>query len=146
MTTFIIPNFSLIIPELIILGMACFILLVDLFLPKQLRDVSYALTQLTLVAAAAMSILQLKCPTLLSFDNAFILDRMAVILKLFVYLLTFFAFVYARVYNKEHKMESGEYYVLGLFSVLGMMILISAHNLITIYYGVKSTRNCYYKR
>jgi len=134
---FIVPQFNVIIPELIILGMACFILLVDVFLPKRYHDVSYALSQLTLVAAAAMSVVQLKWPVMLSFDNTFILDRMAVILKLFIYLLTFFAFVYARVYNKEHKMDSGEYYVLGLFSVLGMMILVSAHNLITIYLGTE---------
>ncbi len=137
MTSFIIPQFSVIIPELIILGMACFILLLDLFLPKSLRDVSYSLSQLTLVAAAVMSIIQLQWPTMLSFDNAFILDRLSIILKLFIYLLTFFAFIYARVYNKEHKMESSEYYVLGLFSVLGMMILVSAHNLITIYLGAE---------
>lgn len=137
MTTFIMPNFSLIIPELIILGMACVILLVDVFLPKQLKDVTYGLSQLTLLAAATVSMLQLKWPTLISFSDAFILDRMAVILKLFIYLVTFFAFIYARVYNKAHKMESGEYYVLGLFSVLGMMILISAHNLITVYLGTE---------
>lgn len=137
MTNFIIPQFSVIIPEMIIAGMACAILLLDLFLPKQLRDLSYAFTQLSLVAAAVISFTQLQWPVMLSFDNAFILDRMAVILKLFMYLLMFFAFIYARAYNKEHKMESGEYYVLGLFSLLGMMILVSAHNLITIYLGTE---------
>lgn len=137
MSAFTIPNFSVAIPELIVVGMACVILIIDLYLPKALKGISYALCQLTLVAAAVVSIMQLSWPTMLSFEGAFILDRMAIILKLSIYILAFFSFIYARGYNHEHRMQSNEYYVLGLFSVLGMMILISAHNLVTLYLGVE---------
>ena len=34
-------------------------------------------------------------------------------------------------------MGRGEYYILGLFSMLGMMVLVSAHSLITIYLGLE---------
>jgi len=60
-----------------------------------------------------------------------------VTLKLAVYLVTFLVFVYSRDYLKDLGIYKGEYYVLGLFAVLGMMIMISAHSFLLIYLGLE---------
>ena len=46
-------------------------------------------------------------------------------------------FLYSRDYIKARDINKGEYYVLGLFGMLGMMIMVSAHSLLTIYLGLE---------
>jgi NADH-quinone oxidoreductase subunit N len=46
-------------------------------------------------------------------------------------------FLYAPAYMRARAMMSGEFFVLALFSMLGMMVLISAHSLLTIYLGLE---------
>ena len=61
----------------------------------------------------------------------------AALLKTSIFLVTFGAFMYARSYQGSKGSLGGEYYVLGLFAVLGMMVMISAHSLLTIYLGLE---------
>jgi NADH-quinone oxidoreductase subunit N len=51
--------------------------------------------------------------------------------------ITILVFVYSRDYLTDHDIYKGEYYVLGLFAVLGMMIMISAHSFLLIYLGLE---------
>ena len=69
--------------------------------------------------------------------DLFISDDVAHLLKIFIYLTVLLSFVYSRNYIDERQMPSGDYYVLGLFSTLGMMVLVSAHNLLTIFLGME---------
>jgi NADH-quinone oxidoreductase subunit N len=46
-------------------------------------------------------------------------------------------FIYSREYLKERGSDKGEYYLLGLFATLGIMVLISAHNLLSLYLGLE---------
>ena len=46
-------------------------------------------------------------------------------------------FVYARPYLRDRGLFVGEYYVLCLFAVLGMMLLVSAGNLVMVYLGLE---------
>ncbi|MFI4963672.1 MAG: NADH-quinone oxidoreductase subunit NuoN, partial [Legionellales bacterium] len=47
------------------------------------------------------------------------------------------SFIYSRSYIDERKIPASDYYVLGLFATLGMMILVSAHSMLTIYLGLE---------
>ena len=58
-------------------------------------------------------------------------------MKFFVYITVLLSFIYSRNYINERQMPAGDYYILGLFSTLGMMILVSAHSLLTIYLGLE---------
>ena len=51
-----IPNLSPAAPEIFVLGMACLVLLVDLFLSDARRVVSFALALATLAGAAALTL------------------------------------------------------------------------------------------
>ncbi|MFN2310169.1 MAG: NADH-quinone oxidoreductase subunit NuoN, partial [Gammaproteobacteria bacterium] len=70
-------------------------------------------------------------------NGTFVADPMATLLKSFIYVVTFGAFVYARDYLRVRDLFKGEYYVLGLFGMLGMMVMVSAHSLLTIYLGLE---------
>jgi len=67
----------------------------------------------------------------------FISDDMGHVMKIFIYITVLLSLIYARHYIDERKMPRGDYYVLGLFSTLGMIILVSAHSLLTIYLGLE---------
>ena len=130
-------EFMVILPEIFVLSMACVILILDLFLSDKERAIGYWLTQLTLVFAAVITVFAGNGQSEVVFFGTYIADAMGATLKVFIYLTTFLAFLYSRHYLTERKLFKGEYYVLGLFAMLGMMILVSAHSLLTIYLGLE---------
>ena len=134
---FVIPDMAPAVPEIFVFSMACVILVVDLFLSERTRFVSYALTQLTLVGAAVLTLTGLGDAPGLTFNNMFIADALANVLKLAVYVITFFVFTYSRDYLNARGMYRGEYFVLGLFGVVGMMVLASASHFLTLYLGLE---------
>ncbi len=123
-------------PEIFVLTMACIILLIDLFCRTKF-NIAYYLVQLTLLIAAGLTWSQWSLAPVVTFHDTFVLDKFAIVLKLVVYFLNFFVFWYSRQYTDDRNMLRGEYYVLGLLSTLGMMVLISAHNFLTLYLGLE---------
>jgi NADH-quinone oxidoreductase subunit N len=67
----------------------------------------------------------------------FIRDGVAEILKVFASLCTILVFIYARPYLIDRKLFVGEFYTLMIFAVIGVMLLVSAGNLIMIYLGLE---------
>lgn len=126
-----------VIPEIFILTMACVLLVADLFLKQEQRDLTYWLTQATLLGAFLLTLSGQQAESILAFSGTVVRDPMSDVLKLFVYVLTAAVFVYSRTYLKHHRLFKGEFYVLGLFAVLGMMIMISAASFLTIYLGLE---------
>jgi NADH-quinone oxidoreductase subunit N len=137
MTSFIPPNLLPALPEIVMLAMACVVLIVDLFLPQDKRGFTLLLSLLSLVLVAISTLYVAPVNSVSTFGGTFILDQLAVTLKLSVYVVTFMVFVYSRDYLKDLAIYKGEYYVLGLFAVLGMMIMISAHSFLLIYLGLE---------
>ena len=135
--SFVMPDFMLAAPEIFVLGMACLILVIDVFLAERNRAVSYYLSQATLLGAAILTYTQLGGETRLSFGDSFVSDPLSVLLKLSIYTVMLGVFLYSRDYLRDRKLFKGEYYVLGLFAMLGMMVMVSAHSLLTIYLGLE---------
>lgn len=126
-------------PEIFVLSMACIILLADVFIKQRKIPVTYILVQATLVVAFIMSVSQFQdYPNpIIAFSGHYTLDKLAVLVKLFVLVASFFAFIYAREYLKERQISRSDYYILGLFAVLGMQIMASAYSFLTIYLGLE---------
>lgn len=137
MTAFVQPDLMPALPEMVMLAMACVVLVVDLFLPQQSRGFTLLLSLVTLVLVAVATLAVAPVNSVSTFSGTFVLDQLAVVLKLSVYLVTFLVFVYSRDYLKDLQIYKGEYYVLGLFAVLGMMIMISAHSFLLVYLGLE---------
>jgi NADH-quinone oxidoreductase subunit N len=135
---FVTPNFMLLIPEMFLLGMICVILMAGLFVPVSHRaSTSYLLTQGTLLGAAILSFKLMPSTTMISFGGGFILDKFAVLVKIVIYGVCFFSFCYAYYDLKRLKLPSTEFFVISLLSILGMMVIVSAHSLLTVYMGVE---------
>jgi NADH-quinone oxidoreductase subunit N len=137
MTEFIQPNLQPAIPEIIMLVMTCLVLVVDLFLTQEKRWISLLLSVLTLVLTALAIVMVAPVDSISSFGDSFVLDQLAVTLKITTCLVVLLVFVYSRDYLVDHDIYKGEYYVLGLFATLGMMIMISAHSFLLVYLGLE---------
>lgn len=134
-----LPAFSFAGPELALLCMLGVILLVDVLLPERFRFITYLSVQASLILAFLLAIPQYRHhdQTLVTFNGHYIIDKLAILSKLFIYVMSFISFAYARVYIKERGIARSEYYILGLFCVLGMSIMTSAYSLLTIYLGLE---------
>lgn len=135
-----VPNLIPLIPELFVLLMALVILMLGVFLPHR-RFLPFYFAQITLVATAALTVmvfLGLDASTAVyTFHKLFVLDKLSMILKMFIYLAAFMSLAYSARYNDERTIPHTEFYVLSLLSVLGMMITVSSTNLITLYMGLE---------
>ena len=69
-------------------------------------------------------------------DNV-VRDALSDVLKVFVLIVSLLAFVYARPWLRDRGLLAGEFYVLGLFAVLGMLVLIAANSFLTLYLGLE---------
>jgi NADH-quinone oxidoreductase subunit N len=127
----------IVLPEILVLGMACVVLVVDLFLDDARRVVSYLLAQATLVTALVATLMLGTDTVQTAFAGTVVRDPMGDLLKSAVHLITFGVFVYSRGYLRDRGLFKGEFYVLGLFGVLGMMIMISAHSFLLVYLGLE---------
>jgi NADH-quinone oxidoreductase subunit N len=124
-------------PELFLLGMVCVILVGDLFVSDAKRIATYALTQVTLLGCFLLTYLTATTEPVTTFSDMFVDDLMADVLKLLVYLGVGVMLVYSRPYIAARGMFRGEFFVLVLFATLGMMVMISANHLLTLYLGLE---------
>jgi len=134
---FTIPSFTPAIPEILIFSLGTLILLVHAFVGEKMPKLIYALVQLTILLTAVVTFNDLGTAKIYTFSNMFVLDQFAVLLKLTIYLSVFLCFLYSRVYISERKMPIGEFYILGLFAMLGMMVVVSAAHFLTLFLGIE---------
>ena len=127
------------LPELFLLGATCAILLIDLFLKSAQRDITHWLSVAALLVTGVLvwSGAPEAGQTVAAFNGMFLRDGMAMVLKLFVLLTTGMVFVYGRGYMRDRGLFMGEFYLLLLFATLGMMLLVSAGNLVTLFLGLE---------
>ncbi len=134
---FNIADLATLAPEIFLLGATCAILLIDLFLKPAQRIVTHALAVLALAVTAWLVWQGAPSQAVFAFNNMFVRDGLATILKLFILLTTGLVFVYSRGYMRERKLLIGEFYLLLLFATLGMLLLVSAASLVMVYVGLE---------
>ena len=135
--SFVAPDMTAATPELFLLAATCVVLVVDVYLPVRFRLFTYHLAQASLVITAGLCLALFPESPQLSFSGTFVSDTMSTLLKVFMLLATYFVFFYSKIYLGARDLFKGEYFVLGLFAVLGMMVLVSAHSLLTVYLGLE---------
>jgi NADH-quinone oxidoreductase subunit N len=135
---FVVPDLLPAASEVFLAAMLLVILMVDLFVKDSRRTPTFLLTQLTLLGCAAIQVYTSTADITYTFSNMFVDDMMADLLKLFVYMTMIVVLFYSRGYLFDRPtMNKGEYYVLALTATLGMMVMISANNFVTIYVGLE---------
>jgi NADH-quinone oxidoreductase subunit N len=126
-----------VLPEIFILSLACTVLVVDLFLKDSQRIVSYIMTQVGLLIAVGVTLAVAQAESQILFDGSYIRDGMSDLLKVGIFIVSFLAFVYAKDYLISKDLFKGEFYTLGLFAVLGMIVMVSANSFLVIYLGLE---------
>lgn len=126
-----------VLPEIFILTAACVVLVVDLFLKEEQRVISYGMTQISLLLAIVITLMTAPAETRIVFDGSVVRDGMSDILKIAIFIISGGAFLYSKEYLRDRDLFKGEYYVLGLFAILGMMVMVSANSFLTVYLGLE---------
>lgn len=128
------------LPELFILLMSLIILMVGVFSKNGAPRFSFYCSQFTLLIAALLIMrihLLLRHTAVIVYHQMFIIDSLAILLKLFVLIGMLLTFSYSDTYNKNNAIPANEFYVLGLLSTIGMMILVSSMNFLTLFLGLE---------
>ena len=135
MTAVEVPAFAPIAPEIVLAAAACVVLVVEVY--GRSADLTYRLSQASLVLTALVLALNFPDGSLVSFSGTFVADPMAAILKLATLVIGWFLFFYLNTHLRVREKARGEHFILGLFALLGMMVLVSAANLLTVYLGLE---------
>jgi len=132
-----LTSFAPALPEIFVLVMVSSILLIDAALGEKRRYVAYGLSLLTLIGAALLTLRDFSSMPVLTLGGLFVDDPLSDVLKLFLYLATAAVLVYSRDYLRQRGLYRGEFFVLALFALLGMMVMVSASHFLTLYLGLE---------
>ena len=125
-----------VLTELFLLSAISIILLFDLVASERLKPLTYYLTQLALIITGWLAF-DLIGESATIFSGTFVLDTMGSTFKVFIMGFAIIALVYTRHYLKAHELLRNEYFILALMSILGMMVMVSGHSLLTLYMGLE---------
>ncbi len=126
-----------VLPEVVLLTMACVILVLDLFLSDARRHVSYWLTQAALAACAWIAVTTMNPEPVVAFHGLVVDDVMSDFLKLASCAAVSLMLFYGRSYLLARGLFRGETFVLTLTALLGIMVMVSANHFITLYMGLE---------
>ncbi|HEX7325687.1 MAG TPA: NADH-quinone oxidoreductase subunit NuoN [Rhodanobacteraceae bacterium] len=132
-----VNDLLVILPGLYMTAAGCLVLLFDVFLRQEQRDATHWLAIIVMLVGIFLVIHGQTPQTVTAFGGMFIRDHVAEILKVTVMVATILMFVMARPWLKDRKLFIGEFYALSIFSVLGVMLLVSAGSLVTVYLGLE---------
>jgi NADH-quinone oxidoreductase subunit N len=125
-------------PEMILLGLICVVLIADLFISEERRRITYWLA----LVSIAITIYTIGATDpgagAVIFDGSYVSDSLSQVLKVGVGLFVGITFIYSRDYLAANGLHKGEFYLLGMFGLLGMMIMASANSLLIMYLGVET--------
>jgi NADH-quinone oxidoreductase subunit N len=130
-----LPNLIPLLPEFVLGVGAMALLLVGVYRPADTRFIDGA--AIVLLALAGVILAVLPPGKLVTFGGSFIVDEFARFLKILALLGSAAAIVMSIDYASREAQERFEYSVLILLSTLGMLMLISAADLIALYLGLE---------
>lgn len=131
-------------PEVALLLATSAVLMISLFAGRASETVAYWLSLVALIGTFALVYFAPQHTNSFAFAGMYIDDELARAIKLFVCVTVAVVFLYARPYLAQRAHARAEFYILGLFATLGMLVMASAHNFILIYLGLELLSLCLY--
>jgi NADH-quinone oxidoreductase subunit N len=139
-----VPNLIPAVPELFLALVAMGLLMVGVYQKEGTEAATRQTARLIArIGAVALLLTLLLVTTIanrgpsLSFGDMFIVDDFAVFVKVLVLIASCLSIVIAQDYFESQGIARFEYTVLILFATLGMMMMISANDLIALYLGLE---------
>lgn len=130
-------DLGLIFPEITLLTLACCVLMIDVFREKESNLITFWAAIIALLVVLSELALYFPDASSIAFFGTTKIDPMGAVLKAFAVVLVLVSFFYARDYFEKKRQQASEYYILALFATIGMMVLISANSLLTVYLGLE---------
>ena len=124
------------LPELVLIGGAFALLIVDLFIEARHKVWTHFLSVLLLVVVLAMLATGTGGQGVV-LNDMFVRDTAADVMKIAIVLMSTLTLVYGWSYLRERNLYQGEIPVLILFATAGMMMLVSAGSLVMVYLGLE---------
>lgn len=125
-------------PESVVGLGICVVLLAGLFAGRRSSEVCYLLSLATLAATAWATGSVGEGGTVAIPGGSFVSDPLARLMKLFALAVMAVVLVYSRAYLRERRIEAGEFYVLTLFALLGVLVMTSSASFLTMYLGLET--------
>ena len=129
-------DFYTILPLTVLAAWACVLLLVDLFIPKDRKDLTAFLSALGLALTLGLTITQVGREQT-GFNNMVVVDGFSVFINIILISSGLLGIALAYGYIKRMGIERGEYYTLMLFSITGMMLMAQASDLIIVFLALE---------
>ena len=129
-------NLNFIYSEIFISLAIMFLLIFGVFKNKSSKIV-YNLTILSLAVATAILLSNPLNSEILLFNSSYKIDYLASFMKILIIVSGLFILLTSSKYLKVNKIFQLEYSILILFSILGMMIMVSSNDLIVFYLGLE---------
>jgi len=131
------------VPEIIVIVGACVLLMIAPVRGRRFGPMLFWSSLATVIAAAAATFALAGEPRLV-YSGMFVVDDFSVFFKAVFYLATGLCVLMSPRYLEEEDIARGEYYVLLLFALSGMMIMASGLDLLSIYVGMELQALCIY--
>ncbi len=129
-------DYSTIWPLIFLSAWACVLLLVDLFISKERKGITALLSALGLAITLGLTLAQIG-EGLTGFNDMVVIDGFAVFVNALLLVSGLLGVALAYGYVKRMGLERGEYYILLLFSVTGMMLMAQAADLIVVFLALE---------
>lgn len=129
-------DFYVILPVLALAAWACLLLLADLFIPRGRKGLTALLAALGLLLSLGISLSQFGREAV-GFGGMVMLDGFSTFLNSLLALSGLLGIGLAYSYLKRMDIERGEYYALLLFSVVGMMLMVQASDLLVTFIALE---------
>ena len=127
-------NWSLALPELFLAVSGLVILLIGVF---QKRDSTLICTMIALAMMAITAVLVFGTASGSAYEGLFISDAFSRYAKMLILAGSALTIVLALDYNDKQKISRFEFPVLVMMSTVGMMVMASSSNLMTLYMGLE---------
>ncbi|MDK2742757.1 MAG: NADH-quinone oxidoreductase subunit N [Nitrospira sp.] len=136
MTSFSAGDLLFILPELLVITAACVVLVLDPVLRASDKDGLVWLSLGTLAICMGLTASQMSVSATI-FSGLVVIDAYGAFWKLLLYFVTGLTILLSYSYLKEERLYFGEYYGFILLALTGMMVMVSAADLLTMYLGTE---------
>jgi len=131
-----LSDLTTILPTIVLVAWACVLLLVDLFIPRSHKGWTALLAAVGLAGALGLTFAQAG-REVYAFSGMVVLDGFSTFLSALFLASGLCAIAIAYGYLKRMGLERGEYYILILFSLSGMLLMAQAVDLIVVFLALE---------
>jgi NADH-quinone oxidoreductase subunit N len=130
-------DLNVILPVVVVVVSTLLLVLVDLWVPANRKDITALLAALGLTAGLGVSLARAGEPAALGFNGMVAADSFATFLNVLFFGSGIVAVMVARDYLRRMEMDRGDFYPLLMLSVAGMALMAQAHDLIVVFLALE---------